>query len=62
MSILSEITRRIVSMAHPSYRYGAVSFSQEGEDLILHSFMEALPHDDKDFFRFTNKISGEKKI
>lgn len=71
MSIISKITRRIVSMAHPSYRYGTASFSQEGEDLSIDveglesfhygGFSEARSPRTMTF-RFTNRISGEKKI
>lgn len=63
MNTIWRIARKLTAMVYPPLKFSRLSFSQEGEDLLLSSFFEELPAGYKGFyvdigahhpFRFSN--------
>jgi FkbM family methyltransferase len=66
MNVIWRIIRKLTSLVYPPLKFSRLSFSQEGEDLLLLSFFEDLPADYKGFyvdigahhpFRFSNTFA-----
>jgi len=63
MRFIFKVLSKLISILYPPYSHMSISFSQEGEDILLRSFFDELPPDHRGFyvdvgahhpFRFSN--------